>query len=164
MQPCVTCGHPTDQHDRDIRFRLPEPVLRHDKEHGAPAEGDRWLGNPDPLRADMLQDQRIGCFLRALLPIHLTEGHTLTYGVWVAVQPDDLRAASSVWNAPEYSDLKITGYLGNIIEPWDVLGTPVHLAVRDLGHIPYCVASEHHELDHILNDTWDHQLVLDAAP
>ncbi|MFE6649295.1 DUF2199 domain-containing protein [Nocardioides sp. NPDC057772] len=162
MPTCATCGHPLDDHDKHVRFRLPEPVLRIDKELGEPLDGDRWLSDPDPAKAVMLQDQRVGPFVRALLPVKLTGGYSVTYGVWVGIHPDDLQESARVWSGPEYVDLRISGFLGNVIEPWDVFAAPVQLAVLDPDHTPYCVSSEHPALRELLTREWDHQTVLGA--
>jgi hypothetical protein len=160
MSQCATCGRPTDTHDRHVRFRLPEPVLRTDDQHQA--EGV-WMTDPDPTRAVMMQVPGLGPFVRALLPIRLDGGYTLTYGVWVGVHPDDLQTAFRTWWAPEYADLRLSGHLANIIEPWDVYAAPVDLEVRDPDQTPYCVASDNEELHHILTREWDHDLVLSVV-
>ncbi|WP_278236340.1 DUF2199 domain-containing protein [Isoptericola sp. AK164] len=160
MIRCATCGRPAETHDRHVRFRLPEPVLRTERQHQA--EGV-WTTDPDPTQAVMMQVPDVGPFVRALPPIRLDGGHTFTYGVWVGVHPDDLQTAFRTWWAPEYVDLRLSGYLANIIEPWDVLAAPVDLVMRHPDHTPYCVASDSEELHDILTREWDHGLVLSAV-
>lgn len=121
------------------------------------------MTEPDPARAVMMQVSGVGPFVRALLPIHLTGGYTLTYGVWVGVHPDDLKKAFETWWAPEYANLQLSGRMANIIEPWDVFAAPVDLAVLNPEHTPYCVASEHAELQGVLTREWDHELVLSVV-
>ena len=75
----------------------------------------------------MMQVPPFGAFVRALLPIRLTGGHKLTYGVWVGVHPDDLQRTFAVWWEPEYQDLRLDGRLANSVKPWGMLGAPVSL-------------------------------------
>jgi hypothetical protein len=42
-----------------------------------------------PETSVLMQIPSLGAFVRALLPVSLTGGHTATYGVWVAVHPGD---------------------------------------------------------------------------
>ena len=46
---------------------------------------DFWSTDPDPSAAVMMVVPELGGFIRALFPIKMTEGHTLTYGVWIGV-------------------------------------------------------------------------------
>lgn len=161
MEPtCGTCGRPTDAHDRHVRFRLPDPLV------GAfdPQSPGVWMSGRDPLRADMMQHSEAGPFIRALLPVALTGGFTVTFGVWVGVHPDDLQRAFSVWHEPEYAELTFDGFLANRVGPWDVLGAPVHLVVRSPDQIPVCGSSEDRVLRRILADTWPHEDVLASLP
>ncbi|MGN6634465.1 MAG: DUF2199 domain-containing protein [Oryzihumus sp.] len=155
------CGHETNDHDRHVRFRLPEPVLRApDRDSTA----GTWTTNPDPAAAVMIVVPNVGAFLRALLPVHLAEGHTLTYGIWVGVHPEDLKRAFTVWWEPEYKDLQLAGHIANIVEPWGLLGQPVNLSVRDPDQTPYCTSSASVELHEVLTREWEHGPVLAALP
>ncbi|MBT2512861.1 DUF2199 domain-containing protein [Arthrobacter sp. ISL-30] len=150
------CGLPATEHERDVRFRLPDPVLDSPEQHLV--EGS-WLSNPDPNVATLMQIPGISPFVRALLPVRLDGGHMLRYGVWIAIHPDDIQRAASIWNQPEYSELKLTGYLANRIEPWGVFAVPVDLAVLDPDHTPYCVSSPDHELSDVLTKEWPHSIL-----
>lgn len=77
-------GHELDEYDRHIRFRLPDPVLAHP---GSEYADDTWgLIDGDPMQSSFLMVQHVGCFLRALLPVQLTGGYSVTFGVWIAVR------------------------------------------------------------------------------
>ena len=104
----------------------------------------------------------LGAFIRALLPVTLTGGHTVTFGVWAAVRGEDLQHAFEVWWEPKYASLRLDGYLANDIAPW-VLRAPVQLAVLNADETPYCISSEHAELHRILTTDWPHD-VLRALP
>lgn len=153
---CKMCGHALPAHDRDVRFRLPDPVLNSPEQHGA--EGS-WLSDPDPMKATLMQVPNISPFVRALLPVKLHGGHELRFGVWIAIHPDDLQYAYRVWNAPEYTGLKLTGYLANKIEPWGLYKVPVNLAVANPDHTPYCLSSPNAELNDVLTKDWPHDIL-----
>ncbi|MFH5878220.1 DUF2199 domain-containing protein [Arthrobacter sp. NA-172] len=150
------CGtRPTDR-NRDVRFRLPDPVLNSPDQHTA--EGS-WLSDPDPNVATLMQIPEVSPFVRALLSVRVEGGHEVRFGVWVAVHPDDLQRAFAAWNAPEYSELKITGYLANRIEPWGLFAVPVNLAVLNPDHTPYCVSSANEQLSEVLTKVWPHDVL-----
>ena len=153
---CGICGRTTSAHDRDVRFRLPDPVLNSPDQHMAE---DSWLSDPDPNIATLMQIPYISPFVRALLPVRLEGGHELRFGVWIAIHPDDLQHACRVWNSPEYSDLKLTGYLANKIQPWGIYKVPVKLAVLNPDHTPYCVSSSDQELNDVLTKEWPHDVL-----
>lgn len=112
----------------------------------------------------MMQIPGIGAFVRALLPVHLTGGHTVTYGVWVAIDPQELRRVFAVWWEPEYRDLRLDGALANSIPPWGLLAASVTLTVRDPQQTPYCSQSQDPRLSRVLSDQWPHEDILDALP
>lgn len=161
MGDCPTCGRELDQHDRHVRFRLPDPVLRTDDQDRAPGT---WMSHENANSSVMLQVPGLGAFVRALLPVSLTAGHTVTFSTWVAIHPDELYRAFSVWWAPDYPMLELDGFLANQVQPWAVLGAPVHLVVRDPEQTPYCATSQHPELASVLTQEWDHELVLSGLP
>ena len=112
----------------------------------------------------MMQVEGVGAFVRALLPVRLTGGYTLTFGLWLGVRPDDLQLAAKEWWAPTYRDLVLDGLIANNVEPWGLVGKPARAVVRDPDQTPYIDSSEDHELAHVLADEWAHDFVLDALP
>lgn len=153
---CGMCGETLPAHERDVRFRLPDPVLNSPEQHRA--EGS-WLSDPDPSTATLMQIPNISPFVRALLPVKLQGGHEFRFGVWIAIHPDDLQHACRVWNAPEYADLKLTGFLANKIQPWGFFAVPVNLAVLNTEQTPYCVSSPDEELNDVLTREWPHDIL-----
>lgn len=140
---------------------FPDPVL-----HGPAqerAEGS-WLSHADAASSVMMQVPGAGPFIGALLPVRLTGGYTVTYGVWVGVRPEDLQRAFRVWWEPDYLDLRLNGLLANVIQPWGLLAAPVHLAVRDPEQTPYCVSSPNAVFAGVLDDEWPHETVLATLP
>ncbi len=161
MSTCKSCGRAIDSHNRHVRFRLPDPVLRipeRDQLQGT------WKTDEDPNTAVMMMVPDVGAFVRALLQVQLTGGYMVTFGVWVGVHPDDLKRAFDTWWAPEYAQLRMDGHLANALPTWAVFGVPVSLAVTDPQATPYCVASSDSELRAILTSEWDHEPVLAALP
>ena len=155
-QKCGMCGETLAAHERDVRFRLPDPVLDSPEQHRADGS---WLSDPDPTTATLMQIPNISPFVRALLPVKLQGGHEFRFGVWIAIHPDDLQHACRVWNAPEYADLKLTGYLANKIQPWGLFAVPVNLAVLNVEQTPYCVSSPNEELNDVLTREWPHDIL-----
>ena len=159
--PCSICGRPIPRHDRHVRFRLPEPVLNSPAREHAPGT---WLSHASAEHSVMMQIPSVGAFVRALLPVSLTGGYTVTFGVWVGVDPAELQRAFAVWWEPQYQDLALQGFLANSIPPWNLFGVPVSLTVRDQDHVPYCSASPDQHLERVLRDQWPHAEILDALP
>jgi len=155
------CGRPLDAHDRHVRFRLPEPVLATAAQEHTPGT---WLSHDSAQSSVMMQIPSVGAFVRALLPVKLTGGHTVTYGVWAAIDPRQLQRVFAVWWTPEYKDLRLDGLLANSIRPWGLLAAPVSLAVRDPEQTPYCSASTDQQLSRVLSEQWPHEDILDSLP
>lgn len=158
---CQTCGRPLDEHNRDVRFLLPQPVLESDEQEAA---AGTWMSHADPNSSVMMQVPGVGAFVRALLPVRLTGGYRLTFGLWLAVHPDDLRRAFQVWWEPDYAHLVLDGWVANVVPPWGLLGAPVRAGVRSPDETPYCLESPDPTLGRVLAEEWSHVEVLDALP
>ncbi|WP_211129038.1 hypothetical protein, partial [Sinomonas albida] len=65
----------------------------------------------------MMQVNGVGAFVRALLPVRLSGGYSVTSGVWVAIDPSELQSVFEVWWKPEYVQLRLNGYLANEVMP-----------------------------------------------
>lgn len=145
-----------DEHNRHVRFKLPEPVLEIPKEE-RPA---RTWGN------DVLMAVRdLGSFVRILIPIKLSGGYTVTYSAWLSVPPDDLRHAWEVWTDNEkYPQLRLRGFLANMLPVWedDTYTKPLETAVIDPDHTPYAIDSPDDFMHRVLHNEWPHELVLAA--
>lgn len=114
----------------------------------------------------MLQIPQVGAFVRALLPVHLTAGDSLTFGVWLAIDPrnDRLRSLTEVWwDERRYPSLEIDGWLANNLPLWGLLGTPIHAAVVNPDETPYCVSSPVAEVTDVLTKEHDRETVLAAV-
>ncbi|WP_344158231.1 DUF2199 domain-containing protein [Kribbella yunnanensis] len=146
-----------DERNPNLRFRVPDAV------QGVPeielTQG-AWLSHGTARESVMMQVPDLGAFVRVLLPIQLDRGHTLAYGAWLAVSPDDLRRAFLVWWEPEYTDLRLDGVLANAIPPWGLLGIPATATVREPDETPYLTESPDPALANVLKNTWNHSEVL----
>lgn len=157
---CTMCDRPLDEHDRHFRFMLPDPVLRSPERERTPGT---WMTDDDPRAAVMMQVPGIGAFVRALLPVRLSGGFAVTFGVWLAVHPDDLQRAYRTWWEPEYVDLVLDGRLANALPVWGLLAAPARAVVRDPDSTPYVDTSTDEALRDVLTREWPHDLVLDAV-
>jgi hypothetical protein len=146
-----------DEHNRHIRFSRPDVVFAMSPESLA---GNTWGDDP------LLAVKDVGLFVRTLLPVNLTGGYTVTFGVWLTVESETLHNAWQVWHEPEYSDLRIAGELANALPPWgdQVLGKHVRTEVRDPNAIPYVCGTHDPLVARILTDEWPHDQVLPHLP
>ena len=145
--------------ERLFRFRLPDPVLQ---AAGLERIDGTWMTDPDPNRAVMMQVPGVGPFVRCLLPVNLTGGYTVTFGVWTAVHPNDLQRISRVWWEPEYEALTFDCWLANALPVFGLLAAPVKAAVRDKDETPYLEQSSDPAMSELLTTAWPHERILSA--
>jgi hypothetical protein len=145
--------------DRHLRFTLPDLVAATEQREHAPGS---WLSHVDARTSVMVQVPEVGAFVRALLPVRLTDGSTVTFGVWVSVHPAELQRAAAAWDRPDYRSLALDGLLANAVPPWGLLDAPVHLEVREARHTPYCASSPDAQLARVLTEQWPAPAVLTA--
>lgn len=62
--------------------------------------GGSWLSHGGAGTSVMMQIPGAGPFVRALLPVRLAGGFTVTYGVWVGFNPQDLQRAFASGGSP----------------------------------------------------------------
>ena len=153
---CPSCGRSLDEHNRHIRFGVPEPVLSIPKEDRAALT---W-GNDV-----LMQVKGVGGFVRILVPVKLTGGYTVTYGAWLSVESADLRRAWEVWQDDRsYQELRLNGVMANMLPGWEdeTYVKPVEAAVIDIQHTPYAVDSRDEFMRRVIKDEWPHEFVLEA--
>jgi hypothetical protein len=147
-EPCACCGIAPDPRGRpfSVVFEQPDVIFQIH-----PNLLDT-LGE-DPF----LAIKNVGFFLRVILPVKLAGGFAIDFGTWLEVDAPDFREAWRVWNAPEYADLEIEGYLANEIEPWKPFPhAMVRAVVRDRDQVPYVASSEDEFFTRILSEEWSH--------
>lgn len=152
---CPTCGRLLDEHNRHIRFKVPEPVLSIPEEE-RPAL--TW-GNDVLMRVE-----GVGGFVRILIPVKLSGGYTVTYGAWLSVESKDLRRAWELWSDPAYESLRLSGVLANMLPGWEeeTYVKPLEAAVLNVEHTPYAIDSSDDFMRRVLRDEWPHEVVLAA--
>ena len=123
-----------------------------------------WMSHHDANESVMMQVPGAGPFVRCLLPIALTGGYSVTFGVWLAVAPEDLQRAFRLWWDPAYRHLELDGLLANSLPCWGLLGSPSHAEVQTEDQTPCITSSTSTELMAVLESEWSHELVLGALP
>jgi hypothetical protein len=158
---CRLCGRPVSEHNRHVRFRLPDPVLDTPDQERTPGT---WMSHDTVEDSVLLQVPAVGPFIRCLLPVKLTGGYTVTFGVWLGAHPDDLQRAFRVWWQPDYEAFSFDGRLANRLPSWGCLAAPAHATVQNAGHTPYVTRSADPVLARVLAAEWPHEQVLPALP
>lgn len=113
----------------------------------------------------LMQVEGVGAFVRVVIPVHLTDSHSVTFGAWLGVPPEALRNAYDVWWEPGYKDLRLDGLLANRLPPWEseTYGKPLAASVIDRDQAPYAVGSSDPFMQRVLTEEWPHQPVIDAV-
>lgn len=95
-------------------------------------------------------------FVRALLPVRLSDGHEFHFGVWLETAEEICRQLAVKWDQPEYSAMRFGAVLANAVSPWDesILGAPCAAVVRDKEQLPYVDSSMHPQLASVLATPW----------
>lgn len=150
-EPCSRCGHPTSATDRHVRFSWPDALVGAAQQE-AGTDG-LWLSH-DSAETSVMMQTSDAAFVRVLLPIRLDDLSTVTYGVWLQVDVDDMHRAFSVWTTPEYGDLRLEGRLANDVPPGQALDAVGVAVVRDPDATPYLDDSNHPVLNRLLAEVW----------
>ncbi|MGQ0616392.1 MAG: DUF2199 domain-containing protein [Acidimicrobiia bacterium] len=152
---CPTCGRHRADHDRALRFGLPDRVLA--LPGLAPAIARSAEGT-------FLTVADVGSFVRVTVPVPMTGGYSVTFGAWLDVAPADFDRAARLWATPGYAGLTLAGVLANALPPWEAetYGRPLLTSVRDPAEVPVAIASDDPGMDRLLHHEWPHELVLAA--
>jgi hypothetical protein len=144
-----------------VRFRLPDPVLALSEREQTPGT---WMSDEDANKSVMIQVPGVGPFVRALLPVSLIGGDTLTFGLWLSVPPDDFQRAFREWWAPTYPELVLEGRIANDVQPWSLLARSATATVPRADQTPYLTESDDDLVRQVITQEWPHEPVLDALP
>jgi hypothetical protein len=155
---CGKCGKPLDPGDPRANLPWPDPVADMTEE-----ERDEHVR----FRSDaVVATDNIGGFVRALLPVPLTDGRTATIGVWISVEADVYVHVTKVGRGElDYTQLQFEGRLANSLEPLSerILGAPVSAGLpADATRLrmPHVLGSPAPETSAILNGHWRPEDVL----
>jgi hypothetical protein len=153
-------AHDVDLADLDFQFQLPDLLA---SETGRLEQTGVWMSGASPAQSALLAVPHSGCYMRCLLPVNLTDGRTVTFGVWLRVSSDDLELVDEVWHTPRYGALTLRGKLANDVPPWGAKDSDFQIAVIEPSRLPRCIASEDRLAASMLADQWEPELVLPRA-
>ena len=144
---CPCCGRDVAGVEREVVFRYPDAIVGLDDVERARVyaeHGRNFAAMPG--RA----------FVRALLPVRLTDGHEFRFGVWLEVPEATGAAVYSAWDDPAYIDLSFDAHLANTVPPWGerLLGAACTAVVRDVDELPYIGSSTDEQLARVLSSPW----------
>ncbi len=121
------------------------------------------LDDPDPWRAVFLEEAALGCFVRALLRLPLTEESSLTFGLWIRVSAAEAQKIGRAWHTNDYGSLRFDGWLANDIASFGHFDAPVQVEVQEHGELPRVVSSDDPALQKLLDHESDRAEVLAAV-
>ena len=145
---CPCCGNDISSVEREIKLELPDAVLRI-----APAERKNRVGAGG---SSFMQLDLQHFFVRALLPVRLSDGHEFHFGVWLETTEATAKHLWDNWDLPGYSQMKFHAALANAVPPWNeaVFGAPCIAVVRDAHQLPYVESSTDAALASVLSTPW----------
>jgi len=153
VKPCECCGFAPGVGGKPLSITFEQPDVYYDI---MPELLDTWGQDP------FLAIKTIGFFLRVIVPIKLDGGFSVNFGTWLEISDDDFRTAWRTWNAPEYQDLEVEGYLANAIAPWPPFPHALAKAtVRSVEEVPFVTSASHPEVQMLLDMEWPHRRILD---
>ena len=96
-------------------------------------------------------------FVRALLPVRLSDGHEFHFGVWLETPQETARELATSWERPEYATMRFTAALANSVPPWNdaILGARCVASVRHREQLPYIESSSDPNLQSVLSTPWN---------
>jgi len=109
------------------------------------------VGGPSFMQLDLKR-----FFVRALLPVRLSDGHEFHFGVWLETSEEAAKQLWTNWERPEYSAVRFNATLANAVPPWDesVLGAPCVAGIRNQDQLPYIESSTNAHLAAVMATPW----------
>ena len=146
---CPCCGNDVASVQREIKMELPEPVLAVVPEERKTRVG---VGGTAFMQLDLRR-----FFVRALLPVRLSDGHEFHFGVWLETPEATAKELWEKWEKPEYAAMKFAGSLANSVPPWNgsILGAQCTAEVRAEDQLPYVASSTDPALSAVLTTPWN---------
>ena len=155
---CYGCGKPLDPGDPRSNRPWPDPVA--DMTEQQRDEHVRFSSEA------VVATDNIGGFVRALLPVPLTDGRTATIGVWISVDADVYAHVTKVGLGElDYTQMQFEGRLANSLEPWGqrIFGAPVSAGLPPGAtrlQMPHVLGSPAPEISAVLTGRWRAEDVL----
>ena len=145
---CPCCGRDVTSVQREIKMELPD-VIRAIPEVERKARVG--AGGTSFMQLDLKR-----FFVRALLPVRLSDGHEFHFGVWLETQEETAKALWTNWERPEYSAMRFEAVLANSVPPWNesIVSAQCVAAVRDQNQLPYVESSTQPRLAEVLAMSW----------
>jgi hypothetical protein len=145
---CPCCGRDIASVDREIKMELPDAVR-------AIPEAERktrvGAGGTSFMQLDLKR-----FFVRALLPVRLSDGHEFHFGVWLETSEETAKQLWTNWERPEYSAMRFDASLANAVPPWNesILSASCAAVVRDQDQLPYVESSTQPQLAAVMATPW----------
>lgn len=151
---CSCCGEPLGTATPAFDYTLPDPVA-------ALTEAER-ARVVTFCSEQTVVTRTLGGFVRALLRVGLTDGRTVSFGVWISIEPDTYdRFADAVHGTggDARTDEVFDGRLATALAPWGdtVLGAAVTISSPRQGdglRTPKVISSSAAALATVLRSTW----------
>ena len=95
-------------------------------------------------------------FVRALLPVRLSDGHEFHFGVWLETPEETAKELWYHWDRPGYLGIKFEATLANAVPPWgeSLLGSRCAAGPRVRDQLPYVESSSDFKLQSVLSTPW----------
>jgi hypothetical protein len=145
---CPCCGRDISSVQREIKLEFPEAVLQLSLDERKARVG---VGGSAFMQLDLQH-----FFVRALLPVRLSDSHEFHFGVWLETTEEIAKRLWEIWDLPDYSEVRFAATLANAVPAWNeaVLGAPCFAEVRQLDQLPYVESSSHPALSAVLATPW----------
>ena len=145
---CPCCGKDITSVQREIKLELPELV------RAIPAEERKTrvgVGGTAFMQLDLTH-----FFVRALLPVRLSDGHEFHFGVWLETDEATSKWLWQNWDLPGYAQTRFEATLASSVPPWNdaVLGASCVASTRDASQLPYIESSPQAALAGVLTTPW----------
>src|SRR5689334_22937659 len=145
---CPCCGRDITSVQREIKLELPEAVRE--------IPSDAWRKRVGVGGTAFMQLDLRRFFVRALLPVRLSDGHEFHFGVWLEVAEETSKQLWMNWERPEYGRMRFSANLANSVPPWNeaILGAACSATVRDPNQLPYIESSSDPQLAAVMATPW----------
>lgn len=145
---CPCCGRDITSVEREIKRELPDVVRAIPEAQRKTRVG---IGGTSFMQLDL---ERF--FVRALLPVRLSDGHEFHFGVWLETSEQTAKELWTNWERPEYSAMRFEAVLANSVPPWNesILEADCVAAVRDHNQLPYIEPSNQSTLSAVMATPW----------
>ncbi|GAA3047694.1 hypothetical protein GCM10020229_68790 [Kitasatospora albolonga] len=148
---CSCCGEPLGTATPAFDYDLPDPVAalsEQEREHVVTFRSEQTV-----------LTSTLGGFVRALLRVRLTDGRTVSFGVWISIEADTYGRFADAVHGTGSAEEAFDGRLATALAPWGdtVLAAPVTISSprrADGLSTPTVLSSSASALTTVLQSTW----------